>query len=91
MDVEYRVREMEGGERVCMYKFQGRVDITNMQVRIPGLLARKGHKAAAICITPSLTLVIIFGGGCTTPGVFSTILANTTVLEFGELHICMPA
>ena len=57
--------------------------VLHVQVRVPGLQARYGHRAAAFSITPALTLVTIFGGD-----VNNKLLANTTVLEFGE-STCM--
>ena len=51
-----------------------------MQVRVPGLEARQGHRAAAFSITPAMTLVIIFGGRDNN----NKFIANTTVLEFGK-------
>ena len=55
-----------------------------VQVSVPGLQARYGHRAAAFSITPALTLVTIFGGRDSN----RKLLANTTVLEFGE-STCM--
>ena len=55
----------------------------DLQVRVPGLQARCGHRAAAFPIAPALTLVTIFGGD-TSSGLFSSYCANTTVLELGE-------
>ena len=53
-----------------------------MQITVPGLQARSGHKAAAFLIAPSMTLITIFGGYT------KELLADTTVLEFGE-STCM--
>ena len=60
--------------------------VLHVQVRVPGLQARYGHRAAAFSITPALTLVTIFGGedNCYN----GELLANTTVLGFGE-STCM--
>ena len=55
-----------------------------VQVSVPGLQARYGHRAAAFSITPALTLVTIFGGKDNK----DKFLANTTVFEFGE-STCM--
>ena len=58
--------------------------VLHVQVRVPGLQARCGHRAAAFSITPALTLVTIFGG----KDYNRKFLSNTTVLEFGE-STCM--
>ena len=55
-----------------------------MQVKVPELQARCGHSAATFTVTPTLTLVTIFGGDDDS---FS-LCANTTVLELGE-STCM--
>ena len=58
--------------------------VLHVQVRVPGLQERYGHRAAAFSITPALTLVTIFGG----KDEYMKLLANTTVFEFGE-STCM--
>ena len=66
-----------------------------MQVRVPGLQARRWHSATAFTLCPGLIEVTIFGGCPKLPsnvkiGADIPQIANTTVLRFGEstMHAC---
>ena len=56
-----------------------------MQVLVPGLKARCCHCAAAYSLSPGITEIVIFGGTATyPPNNTGDVLADTTVLRFGE-------
>ena len=99
MDARYSVKKLERGEveawlHVCLYYANWNCEqwgimicgyYMHVQVRVPELQARSGHRAAAFLIAPALTLVTIFGGNSSdllSPSL--TPCANTTLLEFGE-------
>ena len=54
--------------------------VLHVQVKVPGLQARKSHSAAAFSLAPGVVEVTIFGGYSG-----SSVLSKTTVLRFGEL------
>ena len=48
------------------------------------LQPRQGHCAAAISLSPGITEVVIFGGADRFPAQLINVMADTTVLRFGE-------
>ena len=68
--------------------------LVNVQVKIPGLQSRFYHSAAAFRRGPGMTEVTIFGG-CPDwasnykSGADLSLIANTTVLRFGEYSSCV--
>ena len=48
------------------------------------LKARYGHCAAAYSLSPGITEIVIFGGATTFPPNIDDVIADTTVLRFGE-------
>ena len=63
-----------------------------MQVKIPVLQSRCRHSATSFSLGPGLAEVVVFGGCSKWPRNhrsypnFSHILADTVVLQFGELY-----
>ena len=51
---------------------------------MPGLKARCGHCAAVYSLSPGITEIVIFGGTTTYPPNIGDVIADTTVLRFGE-------
>ena len=66
--------------------------VVNVQVKVPGLQERFYHSAAAFHLSPGMTEVTIFGGS-EWPHKWLrsdlTLIANTTVLRFGEYTSCV--
>ena len=51
---------------------------------MPGLKARCGHCAAAYSLSPKITEIVIFGGATRRRVKSGDVIADTTVLRFGE-------
>ena len=65
-----------------------------VQVNVPSLQSRFDHSAAAFSLSPGLTEVTIFGGCPEWPSNSKSeadlpLMANTTVLRFGESTSCV--
>ena len=60
-----------------------------LQVTIPGLQSRYMHSATALSLSPGLTEVTLFGGTPELSDDDVDVLADTTVLRFGEFPFFM--
>ena len=55
-----------------------------MQVLLPSLKARYAHCVAAYSLSPGIAEIVIFGGSTRYPTNTGYLIADTTVLRFGE-------
>ena len=58
-----------------------------VQVPIPNLQPRRGHCAGAFSFSPGITEVVLFGGVTSFPYDIKKVIADTTVLRFGECMV----
>ena len=68
--------------------------MSHVQVTVPSLQSRSGHSATAFNLSPGLTEVTLSGGYSEFPSNAKsfddvTLIANTTVLRFGEYTSCV--
>ena len=56
---------------------------------MPALKARCYHCAAAYSLSPGISEIVIFGGVTRYPPSTDDLIADTTVLRFGECLICL--
>ena len=66
----------------------------HVQVTVPALQGRYHHSSTAFNVSPGLTEVVLFGGCPEWPSDVRTaadlpLIANTTVLRFGEYTSCV--
>ena len=60
-----------------------------MQVPVPNLQPRYGHCVAAFNVSPGITEAVLFGGSAVFPANSNNIIADTTVVGFGEYTVCL--
>ena len=80
--------------RVVGWRTKVQCCMSHVQVTVPSLQSRSDHSATAFSLGPGQTEITLFGGYSEWPSNLKsfddfTLIANTTVLRFGEYTSCV--